>query len=41
MIKATLSKLDNLEDTRTITLSVEKFLELDLADTEVNTRKVK
>jgi hypothetical protein len=41
MIKATLSKLDNPEDTRTITLSVGKFLELDLADTEVNTRKIK
>jgi hypothetical protein len=40
MVKVTLSKLDNLEDTRTITLSVPKFLELDLADTEDNARKI-
>jgi hypothetical protein len=33
--------LDNVEDTRTITVSVEDFLKLDFADTEDNTRKIK
>jgi hypothetical protein len=41
MVKATLSKVGSPEDTYTITLSVEKFLERHLADTEENTRKIK
>lgn len=41
MVKANISKLGNPEDARTITLSVQMFLELDLADTQDNTRKIK
>jgi hypothetical protein len=38
--KATLSKLDNPKDTRTIIRSVESFMALRLANTENNTRKL-
>ncbi|OAL56128.1 hypothetical protein IQ07DRAFT_639742 [Pyrenochaeta sp. DS3sAY3a] len=41
MVEATLSKLENPEDTRTITRPVSQFLGLDLADTEDNSRKIK
>jgi hypothetical protein len=41
MVRVTLSKVDNPEDTRTFSYPVDKFLKLHLAGTEDNTRKIK